>query len=120
MYDMLCTEMEACAATMEGAAALGLHRVVFESDNQTLVNALKTSSFDLSDIGILLREIRSVRIASFESFEFKFSPRSCNKVAQYGTLSAQVGQISPQTFFLTNHCEATTPQQIFFFFEAVQ
>jgi hypothetical protein len=39
-------ETEACVAAVEGAAALGLHRIVFESGNQTLVKALKTSSFD--------------------------------------------------------------------------
>jgi hypothetical protein len=48
---LLQAETEACAAVVEGAAALGLHRVVFESDCQTLVNALKNGSYyDLSDI----------------------------------------------------------------------
>ena len=35
-------------------------RVVFESDSQTLVNALQGKSYDLADIGILVREIRSL------------------------------------------------------------
>jgi hypothetical protein len=61
---------------------------VFESDCQTLVNAVKTRSYDLSVIGVLLKEIRSQCICSFEFFDFCFATRSCNKVAhslaQYG------------------------------------
>jgi ribonuclease HI len=74
-------ETEACAAAVEGAAALGLHRIVFESDCQTLVNALKNGSYDLSDLGVLIREARSICIASFEFYEFSYCPRSCNKIA---------------------------------------
>jgi hypothetical protein len=42
-----------CVAATEGAAALGLHRVVFESDSQTLVQAL--NSHELSAIGFSMR-----------------------------------------------------------------
>jgi hypothetical protein len=74
-------ETEACAAAVEGAAALGLHRIVFESDCQTLVNALKKGSYDLSKLGILIREARSICIASFEFYKFSYYPHSCNKIA---------------------------------------
>jgi hypothetical protein len=74
-------ETEACTATTEGAATLGFHRVVFESDCQILVNALKNGSYDLSVLGVLIREARSVCISSFESYEFNYCPRSCNKIA---------------------------------------
>jgi hypothetical protein len=72
----------------EGELALGLNRVVFEADYQTLVNAMKTRSYDLSVIGVLQKEIQSQCIGSFELFDFCFAPHSCNKVAhsleQYG------------------------------------
>jgi hypothetical protein len=75
------TETEACAAAVEGAIALGLHRVVFESDSKTLVNALQSKSYDLAKIGVLVRDIRSDCIGSFDSYDFSFCPRSCNRVA---------------------------------------
>ena len=63
-----------------------------ESDSAILVQALKTSEYDLSEIGTLLREARSSCILNFDVFEFDFCRRECNKVAhelaQYG---ARVG-----------------------------
>ena len=74
-------EAEACSAAVEGAATLGLHRVIFESDSQVLVKALKSNSHELAEVGVLLREIRSSCIASFDSYEFSFCSRKCNNVA---------------------------------------
>ena len=59
MRDALQVEAEACVVATEGAANIGLKRVVFESDRQTLVRALNSSSHELSQIGVLLREARS-------------------------------------------------------------
>ncbi|KAK1628050.1 hypothetical protein QYE76_002365 [Lolium multiflorum] len=88
LHDALQAEAEACVAAIEGAEALGLHRVVFESDSLTLVQALNTSSHELSAIGVILREARSNCIAAFDSFDFIFCPRKCNRIAhtlaQYG------------------------------------
>jgi hypothetical protein len=55
--------------------------VIFESDSKILVNALQTRSYDLSEIGVLVRDIRSVYIGSFDSYEFSYCPRECNRVA---------------------------------------
>jgi hypothetical protein len=55
--------------------------VVFESDSQVLVNALNSSGHELSEIGVLLREARSMCIASLESFSFRHCRPECNKVA---------------------------------------
>ena len=60
--------------------SLGLHRVVFESDSVIQVNSLNSASHELLEIGVLLREIRSLCIGSFESFSFKYCGRSCNNV----------------------------------------
>jgi ribonuclease HI len=81
LHDALQAETGACVAATEGAAALGLHRVIFESDSQVLVNALNSSSHDMATIGVLLREIRSNCIRDFDVFEFSFAGRNCNKVA---------------------------------------
>jgi ribonuclease HI len=74
-------EAEACVAAVEGAEALGLHRIIFESDCQVLVSALNSNSHDLAEIGVLLREVRSRCVASFQSSSFVFCRRVCNKVA---------------------------------------
>jgi hypothetical protein len=50
-------------------------------DSQTLVLALQTGKYDLSPIGVLLKEVRSICIGSLESFEFMFVSRTCNSVA---------------------------------------
>jgi hypothetical protein len=84
LHDALQAEAEACVATIEGAEALGLHRVVFESDSLTLVQALNTCSHELSAIGVILREARSNCIAAFDSFDFIFCPVNvAHTLAQY-------------------------------------
>jgi hypothetical protein len=81
-------EAEAGLAAVEGAAAMGLNRVVFESDSKNLVSALRDKKHDLSVIGVLLKEMRSLCIVSFQSFKFQFVSRKFNGVAhslaQYG------------------------------------
>jgi hypothetical protein len=47
-------QAEACIAAIEGAEALGLARVIFESDCQVLVGALSSNSHDLPEIGMLI------------------------------------------------------------------
>jgi hypothetical protein len=41
--------------------------VVFESDSKTLVNVLQSISYDLMEIGVLVRDIRSDCIGFFDS-----------------------------------------------------
>ena len=79
--DALTAESEACVAAVEGAAELGLHRVIFESDCRNLIMAIQSKSHDLALIGVLLKEVRSICIGSFETSSFQFAPRSCNEVA---------------------------------------
>jgi hypothetical protein len=45
------------------------------------MTAIQSKSYDLTDIGILLREVRSNCVGSFEVFEFSFCHKSCNKIA---------------------------------------
>ena len=81
LRNALQAEAEACVAATEGAVALGLNRVIFESDSKTLVDALNSDRHKLSEIGVLLRESRSNCIAELETFSFQFCSRVCNKVA---------------------------------------
>jgi ribonuclease HI len=74
-------EASAFVAAIESMSNLGSFRVIFESDSLSLVNALKTGDADLSDIGVLFREARSLCVLAFDAFEFRFCRRSCNKVA---------------------------------------
>lgn len=74
-------EATACVQAIEAAAEMGFHRVVFESDSLQLVNAINSGDHDLSSIGVLLREARSLCFASFDAFQFKHCKRSCNNVA---------------------------------------
>jgi hypothetical protein len=43
-----------------------------ESDSSTLVLALKTSDYDFSEFGVLLRGVASSCILHFDDFEFSF------------------------------------------------
>jgi hypothetical protein len=75
-----------------GAIKLGANRVIFESDSSTLVNALNGKEYDRSEIGVLIKEARSICRTNFECFEFFFDRRACNAVAHelaiYGANSA--------------------------------
>jgi ribonuclease HI len=88
LRDALQAEAEAGVAAVEGAVALGLNQVIFESDSKNLVSALIDKTQDLSAVGVLLKEIRSICLSSFESFHFQFVPRVYNgaahSLAQYG------------------------------------
>jgi hypothetical protein len=63
-------EAEACLAAIEATANLGIFRVQFESDSTTLVSAIKNGGYDLSDIGMLLREACSLSILHFDHAVF--------------------------------------------------
>jgi hypothetical protein len=84
-------EAEACLAAIQGADKIGANRVIFESDASNLVQGLKSSDYDKSEIGVLVKEARSSCILNFASFEFAFSRRSCNNAAHE---LAKLGAIS--------------------------
>jgi hypothetical protein len=57
------------------------YHIVFETDSQNLVRALKSPEYDLVPEGILYRDMRLFVALNFQSFEFQYVPRICNKVA---------------------------------------
>jgi hypothetical protein len=85
------SEAVACLAAILGADKVGANRVIFESDASNLVQALKSTDYDKSVIGVLVKEARSLCTLNFESFNFTFSRRTCNNVAHE---LAKLGAIS--------------------------
>ena len=78
LISSLQAEATACNKAIEAASEMGLHQAIFESDSLQLVNAINSRDYDLSSIGVLLREARSL-----DAFQFNFCKRSCNTVAQF-------------------------------------
>lgn len=74
-------EATACVQAIEAANEMGIHQVIFESDSLQLVNATNSGDHDLSSIGVMLPEARSLCFASFDAFHFHFCKRSCNSIA---------------------------------------
>ena len=74
-------EATACNRAIEAASEMGINQAIFKSDSLSLVNAINSGERDLSSIGVLIREARSLCYASFDAFEFTFCKRSCNSVA---------------------------------------
>jgi ribonuclease HI len=81
-------EASACIHAIECVSNLGAFRIVFESDCLNLVNALNSGEYDLSHLGVLFREARSLCYGAFDTFDFTFCKRSCNRaahaIAQHG------------------------------------
>uniref|UniRef100_A0A453M720 RNase H type-1 domain-containing protein n=1 Tax=Aegilops tauschii subsp. strangulata TaxID=200361 RepID=A0A453M720_AEGTS len=79
--DVLHTEAEECLQALYKAQELGINQVVVETDAMLLVQAIKTSNFDLSPNGVLFREIKAFTTLNFSDFSIINCPRACNKVA---------------------------------------
>jgi ribonuclease HI len=75
------SEAVACLAAIRGADRVGANRIIFESDASNLVQGLQSKDYDKSEIGVLVKEARSLCIMNFSSFQFSFSRRTCNIAA---------------------------------------
>jgi ribonuclease HI len=75
------SEAVACLAAIRGADRVGANRIIFESDASNLVRGLQSRDYDKSEIGVLVKEARSLCIMNFSSFQFSFSRRTCNIAA---------------------------------------
>ena len=56
-------------------------RIQVETDSQLLVQAINGRNQDLAVTGSLFREIKFLANLNFSTFEIKYCPRACNKVA---------------------------------------
>ena len=75
------SEATACLAAIHGADGVGANRIIFESDASILVQGLKSTELDKSEIGVLVKEAKSLCLLNFSSFQFSFSRRTCNNAA---------------------------------------
>ena len=93
LRDALHSETMACLAAVNGAINLGANRVVFEFNSTTLVSALNGNEYDRSEIGVLIKEVKSLCTTNFKCFSFYFDRRTCNAVAhelaKFGMNSAE-------------------------------
>ena len=81
LRDAFQSEMEACLAGVMLADAVGVERIVVETDSLVLVQAIKYSSHRLAPTGGLICEIQSLLASNFTAFVVEFVPRTCNRVA---------------------------------------
>jgi ribonuclease HI len=76
-------EIIACEEAAKTAVEWGMTRVIIESDSTNLVRAMKSSEYDrhlkVSSIETCASSI--FILLNFNSFEFSYSPRTCNKLA---------------------------------------
>ena len=98
LRDPLHSEAVACLAAIDGAIRIGANRIILESDASNLVQAMKSTDYDRSTIGVLVKEARSLCRLNFVSFHFSFARRACNsaahELAKYG-----VSCESPDSFW---------------------
>lgn len=80
-HDALHTEALACIQGMTAAMNGGMAHVAIESDCQILINALNSTVFDRSHIGVLVRDSMMMATLNFQSCSFNFCRRECNKSA---------------------------------------
>ena len=81
VHDAFCAEAQACLAALTAMSNQGMTRIQLESDSYNLVSALKSSAFDQSPAGVLLKEARHLIQLDFVDVEILFTPRSCNLCA---------------------------------------
>jgi len=81
VHDAFCAEAQACLAPLTAMSNQGMTRIQLESDSCNLVSAMKSSAFDQSPAGVLLKEARHLIQLDFVDVEILFTPRSCNLCA---------------------------------------
>lgn len=78
LLDAQHAEALACLKALEQAASLGMQRVILEIDAINVVNALGSSSFDRSCLGLLFR---ANMLFDFSICSVSHCPRACKSVA---------------------------------------
>ena len=71
----------ACLPGIQMAVNLGIGRLQVESDAQEVVRAINSDVYDMSVVGHLVDEIKSLVFSNFISFECIHVGRDCNRAA---------------------------------------
>ena len=74
-------ELIACLQGIQMAVNLGIGRLQAESDAQEVVKAINSDVYDMSVVGHLVDEIKSLVFSNFISFECVHVGRDCNRAA---------------------------------------
>ncbi|RLM68939.1 hypothetical protein C2845_PM17G10460 [Panicum miliaceum] len=81
LTDAMQAEVQACFEGAKAAAALGMGKVILETDSLEVVQAMKDNSYRLSRIGGDNFELKAFIVENFSSCVVAFVPPSCNRVA---------------------------------------
>ncbi|KAF8692974.1 hypothetical protein HU200_039339 [Digitaria exilis] len=81
LYDALHAEVHACLEVLRQASAMGISRIVLETDSLNLQTALTSEAFDRSPGGWLFREARHLLLLGFDVQTICHCHRLCNGVA---------------------------------------
>ncbi|KAL5818617.1 hypothetical protein ACOSQ4_022459 [Xanthoceras sorbifolium] len=76
-FSHLFSELAAMKKGLELARDTGFSRLIVESDSFTLVKAINSAAFLLSEVGIIIRDIAAL-IRSLDVFSVSFIPRKAN------------------------------------------
>jgi ribonuclease HI len=103
-FEVTSTECEASALkhALLIATAYGFERVIFESDCQTVVNAITNDYRYENELGTLLSTCKSILTAN-ASYNIAFVRRQANRVA-HNLARASILQSSPMTFYHSPSC----------------
>jgi hypothetical protein len=79
--DVFQAEATALAYAIQAADQLGVGRVVFETDCLNLKNAMTTTTYDSSPLGVLFMDMKFQLSMCFIDSQVVYTPRGCNKPA---------------------------------------
>jgi ribonuclease HI len=74
-------ELIACIEGVKAAGLLGVSNIVLETDAMQVIQAFPDDGFRLATVGGLVHELKELLMKNFVSFQAKFGPRECNRVA---------------------------------------
>jgi ribonuclease HI len=74
-------ELIACIQGVQAAISAGVGHVIVETDATEVVSAVYSSEYDLSPVGNLVEELRSLLDWNFTTWKIQQRHRSCNRVA---------------------------------------
>ncbi|KAK3125911.1 hypothetical protein QOZ80_7BG0611280 [Eleusine coracana subsp. coracana] len=79
--DAMHAEAMAALQALVYASEAGMMRVELEVDSVNVQAALTTRSYDLSSVGMIIRDAKFLMFSEFNTVKVIFQPRSCNTVA---------------------------------------
>ena len=79
--EALQTEAEALIQSIRASDSMGIGRPIFATDCMGLIQSINNTGYDLSPLGALFREAKSLLALGFIEHRIMYMPRECNKPA---------------------------------------